>query len=152
MSIQLSHSLAWLATENSKTYQTKLSFQGHNNCLAGSEEVRKKLGLSRYVSKFLPIQGNPMFSPGLQYEPFSKWRDKGLTNAYALYHGVNNTLKPFQLLAKEFNLPSAHFLHIIQYADFISKTCPKRILRFQPSFVDKLFADNRHSISEYTTL
>lgn len=104
-------------------------------------EVRRKLGLSPFVSKFLRIQGNPMFPPRLQYEPFSKWRDKGLTNEA-------NTLKTFKLTAEEFSLPPHHFIYVMQYADFINKTCPKKTTRFQPSFIDKLIADNHNSISD----
>lgn len=49
---------------------------------------------------------------------------------------------------EEFNLPTHHFLQVLQYSDFISKTCPKKNIRFQKSFLDKLLAKYRHSITD----
>lgn len=106
------------------------------------------MGLSPYISRFLPIHGNHMFPLGLQYEPFSNWRDKGLINAHSLYHCANGSLKPFHLIAEEFNLPTHHFLQVSQYSSFIAKICPKKSIRFQQSFLDKLIAEQRYSISD----
>lgn len=47
-------------------------------------EARKILKLSPFMSRHLPIQGNPSFSPGLEYKPFIVWQEKGLTKFSSL--------------------------------------------------------------------
>lgn len=116
-------------------------------------EIRKKLGISPHISNHLPIFGNPLFTPSLQYEPFSKWKDKGLVLVWSFFQDVTGNFKSFSQLSNEFLIPQKHFYSYTQYVDFLSKICPKKSIRLQSSFIDTLVANNKHSISDiYTPL
>lgn len=111
-------------------------------------EIRKKLNLSPYISRHLPIHGNPMFPSGMEHKAFSLWQEQGLTKFSSLYDLSTGTPYAFSEIAEKFFLPTAHALYYGQCVSFVHSHCRNSDKRFQPSIPNRLLEMGTYSISD----
>lgn len=111
-------------------------------------EIRKALKLSPFMSRHLPIQGNPSFPPGLEYKPFTIWQQKGLTHFSTLCDLETGRPHNFSVIAETFSLPTSHTLHYAQCVSFIKDSCREESKRFQTSITDLLLHSDSYKISD----
>lgn len=111
-------------------------------------EARKLLKVSPFISSHLPIQGNPVFPPGLEHKPFTIWEQKGLTKFSTLCNTTTGRPLPFANIAETFSLPITHALHYGQCISFLKKACKEDSQRFQPNIIDQMILDDSYKISD----
>lgn len=73
------------------------------------EGDKEKSGPLTFCLQMLTHPKEPNVPSRLQYEPFSKWRDKGLISAVSLFDENTGSLKPFNSLAEDFHIPNQQF-------------------------------------------
>lgn len=110
-------------------------------------EVRKLLGLPSSISKYLTIQGNPMFIPSTLHNAYTQWQSRGLTKIISMYQDKPCSFKPYQSLMREFSLPTTHGFYYHQLTDFLRTCCAPDSDPFKPSFIDNIIQSKEYSIS-----
>ncbi|PIO40484.1 hypothetical protein AB205_0190240 [Aquarana catesbeiana] len=110
-------------------------------------EVRKLLKLPSNISRYLKIQGNPMFLPSTLHKAFGQWKLGGLTNVTSIYHDKLGEFKPFQTLMREFSLPPTHVFFYHQLTDYLKSCCGSESDPLETSCIDTLIKSNNYSIS-----
>lgn len=111
-------------------------------------EIRKSLKLSPFISRHLPIQGNPCFPPGLERQPYITWQQKGISNFASLCDSESGRPIPFKSLAETFQLPQSHIFQYGQCISFLKNACRDDHKRFKTSLSDSLLLKGSYKISD----
>ena len=89
------------------------------------------------ISRATKIALNQEFHPSSMYAGFKKWTDKGLVYIGQLFQG--QTLKSFQQLSEEFNLPAHDHYKFLQMRNYLQKNKEWGNLSRDPSNTEQLF-------------
>ena len=72
-------------------------------------DCKKYLGISSQICSHSPIVGNPDLPKALREANFNLWHTLGIRTFSDLFHQKTTTLKSFQELCSEFDVPRSHF-------------------------------------------
>lgn len=100
------------------------------------------------MSRHLPIQGNPSFSPGLECKTFSIWQQRGLIRFSTLSDIETARLLNYSTITEKFSLPQSHAFHYEQCVSFIPDLCREVCKRFQETLTGSLLQNNSYTISD----
>lgn len=110
-------------------------------------ETRKLLKVPSSISKYLKIQGNPMFLPSIIHKAFGQWKLKGLTDVSSLYLNKPGKFKPFQTLMREYSLSPTHVFFYHQLISYLKSCSGPSTNPLETSCIDTLIKSNNYSIS-----
>uniref|UniRef100_A0A8K9UVS9 Reverse transcriptase domain-containing protein n=1 Tax=Oncorhynchus mykiss TaxID=8022 RepID=A0A8K9UVS9_ONCMY len=101
-------------------------------------ECKKYLGISSQICSHSPIVGNPDLPKALREANFNLWHTLGIRTFSDLFHQKTTTLKSFQELCSEFDVPRSHFFKYRQIRHVISSFTSERRFRTQLNEVETL--------------
>ncbi len=112
-----------------------------SNTLLAWRDVRTYLKIPTNLSLLSPIAFNPDFPPvSLHNIGISLWFNLGISKVSCLFSGY--TLKFFQQISYQYNIPQSNFFKYLQLRHFIKPLSDNGILRFELTDIEQIVTNS----------